>query len=260
MLEANQDGVAAFAGQAWLHAEVEDDVAHHAVHARAGTEHALHRAPSILQLVFLPVVQPLRLGLEPGVDLVLGAEALIDVPRLVDEIQHDPVLDAFAELVGVDVASEDLQARRPVFVSNGVPVKPMNTAFGIMAFITRCSLPLCVRWHSSTKTNTSPTVGLGCASSSLMKASKSSTSLRPNLCTSEQSIRGVAWPSWVIRSWPLLVRLNGYAGLGEDTLDLFVQRVAVGDDGDAGVGVVLQNPLREQHHDDAFAAPPACAR
>ena len=88
-----------------------------------------------------------------------------------------------------------------------MPVKPMKTALGIIAFITRCSLPLCVRWHSSTNTNTSPTVGLGWASSSLMKASKSSTSLRPNLCTSEQSRRGLAWPSWLIRSRPLLVRL-----------------------------------------------------
>ena len=48
----------------------------------------------LLQLVLLPVVQPLGLGLEPGVDLVLGAEALVDVPRLVDEVEHDLVLDA----------------------------------------------------------------------------------------------------------------------------------------------------------------------
>ena len=130
----------------------------------------------------------------------------------------------------------------------------MKTALGISAFIARCSLPLWVRWHSSTKTNTSPTVGLGCASSSLMKASKSSTSLRPNLWTSEQSRRGLAWPSWLIRSRPLLVRLMASPALGEDALDLFVQLVAVGDDGDAGVRVVLQNPLGEQHHDDALAA------
>ena len=42
--------------------------------------------------------------------------------------------------------------------------------------------------------------------------------------------------------------------IGEDTFDLFVQLVAVGDDGHAGVGVVLQDPLGQQHHDDAFAA------
>ncbi len=91
--------------------------------------------------------------------------------------------------------------------SSGVPVKPMKTAFGSMAFITRWSLPLWVRWHSSTKTNSSPTVWLGWASSSLMNWSKLATSFLPNLWTSEQSRRGVAWPSWVIRSWPLLVRL-----------------------------------------------------
>jgi hypothetical protein len=41
---------------------------------------------------------------------------------------------------------------------------------------------------------------------------------------------------------------------GEDPLDLLVQFVAVGDDGDASVRVVFQNPLGEQHHDDALAA------
>ena len=106
----HQDGVAALAGQARLDAEVEDDVAHHPLHARAGAEHVLHRAPLLLQLVLLPVVQPLGLGLEPGVDLVLRAEALVDVPRLIDQVEHHPVLHAFAELVGVDVAAEDLQA------------------------------------------------------------------------------------------------------------------------------------------------------
>ena len=47
----------------------------------------------------------------------------------------------------------------------------------------------------------------------------------------------------------------GLAGVCEDPLDLLVQLVAVGNDGDAGVGVVLQDPFREQHHHDALAAP-----
>ena len=74
------------------------------------------------------------------------------------------------------------------------------------------------------------------------------------MCTSEHSSRGLAWPSWRIRSRPLLVRLIGLAGFGEYALDLLVQLVAVGDDGDAGVGVVLQDPFGQQHHDDALAA------
>src|SRR5713101_2716494 len=49
--------------------------------------------------------------------------------------------------------------------------------------------------------------------------------------------------------------LDGFARLREDTLDLLVQLVAIRDDGDAGVGVVLQDPLGEQHHHDALAAP-----
>ena len=44
------------------------------------------------------------------------------------------------------------------------------------------------------------------------------------------------------------------ADAGEDALDLFVEFVAVGDDGDAGVRVVFQQPAGEEDHDDAFAA------
>src|SRR5579872_5178261 len=82
----------------------------------------------------------------------------------------------------------------------------MKTALGRIAFITRCSLPLWVRWHSSTKTKSSPTAWQGCASSSLMNWSKLSTSFFPNLWTSEQSRRGLACPSCFIRSRPLLAR------------------------------------------------------
>ena len=48
--------------------------------------------------------------------------------------------------------------------------------------------------------------------------------------------------------------LDGLARLGENPLDLLVQFVAIGDDDDAGVRVVFQNPLGQQHHDDALAA------
>ena len=130
----------------------------------------------------------------------------------------------------------------------------MKTAFGSIAFITRCSLPLWVRWHSSTKTKTSPTVGLGWASSSLMNASKSSTSLLAELVDqrAEQARRGLAELAHQVAAAAGAV--DRLARVGEDALDLLVQLVAVGDDGDAGVGVVLQNPLGQQHHDDALAA------
>ena len=44
------------------------------------------------------------------------------------------------------------------------------------------------------------------------------------------------------------------AHLGEDPLNLLVQLIAVGDQRHAGVGIVLQNPLGQQHHHNALAA------
>ena len=44
------------------------------------------------------------------------------------------------------------------------------------------------------------------------------------------------------------------AGVFHHPFDLLVQLVAVGDHEDARVGVVLQQPLGDQHHDDALAA------
>ena len=48
--------------------------------------------------------------------------------------------------------------------------------------------------------------------------------------------------------------LDRLACLGENTFELFVQFITVGDDRHAGVRVVFQNPLGQQHHHDAFAA------
>ena len=44
------------------------------------------------------------------------------------------------------------------------------------------------------------------------------------------------------------------AGVAHHALDLLVQFVAVGDDQHARVGVILQQPLGQQQHEDAFAA------
>ena len=42
------------------------------------------------------------------------------------------------------------------FFIKGVPVKPIKVASGKINFIAWCSLPDCVRWHSSTNTKKSP--------------------------------------------------------------------------------------------------------
>ena len=53
---------------------------------------------------------------------------------------------------------------------------------------------------------------------------------------------------------------DGLAGASEDALDLFVEFVAISDDRHASVCVVLENPLGQEHHDDALAAALAYAR
>ena len=76
---------------------------------------------------------------------------------------------------------------------------------------------------------------------------------------SAHSRRGVAAPSFSTNSARDVMRGEGRLGADDPgvlhhALDLLVQLVAVGDDEDAGVGVVLQQPLGEQHHEDALAA------
>ena len=46
--------------------------------------------------------------------------------------------------------------------------------------------------------------------------------------------------------------LTDDSGVPHHALDLFVQFIAVGDDQDAGIRVVLHQPLGEQHHEDAL--------
>ena len=48
--------------------------------------------------------------------------------------------------------------------------------------------------------------------------------------------------------------VNCFSAIAEDALDLFVQLVAIREDEDARIGIVFQNPPRQQHHHDAFAA------
>ena len=68
----------------------------------------------------------------------------------------------------------------------------------------------------------------------------------------QQTRRGL--PQLLHQVAPAAGALDRFAGFVEDTLDLFVQFVAVGDDQHPRVRLVLQNPLGQQHHHDALAA------
>ena len=208
----------------------------------------------LLQLVLLPVVQALGLGLEPRIDLVLGAQALVDVPRLIDQVEHHPVFDAFAELVGVDVAAEDLQAGLPVLLEQRRAGEADEDRIGHH------------RLHHAVQLAALGAVALvhkdehlahgraGLRLQLLDEGVEIVHILAAELVDqrAQQARLGLAELGHQVAA--AAGALDGLARLGEDPLDLFVQLVAVGDDGHAGVGVVLQNPLGQQHHDDALAA------
>lgn len=92
-----------------------------------------------------------------------------------------------------------------------------------------------------------------------MNCSKSSTPDVPNLCTSEHSKRGLAWPSSRQQVAAAAGARDRLAGFHEYAFNLLVQLVAVGDDGDAAIRQVFQYPFG-QHHYNAFAACLECAR
>ena len=116
-------------------------------------QHLLHRAPALLELRLGQVVQPLGLGLEPLVDLRLRGDVLVDVPRLVAQVEHHAVPHRLVELVGVDVAAEDLDALLLVGLQQRRAGEADEHRIRAgCAFIALCSSPDWVRWHSSTKT------------------------------------------------------------------------------------------------------------
>src|SRR5262245_31117012 len=130
----------------------------------------------------------------------------------------------------------------------------MKTALGSIAFIVRCSLPLWlwVRWHSSTKTKTSPTVWLGFQ---LLDERVEVVYIPPAELVDERAQQArFSLTELAHQVVATTGAVDSLSRLGEDPLDLFVQLIAVGDDGYAPVGVVLQNPPGQQHHDDALAA------
>src|ERR1700730_7023576 len=237
-----------------LHAEVEDDVAHHPVHAGLSAEHVLHRAPLLFQVVPLPVVESLRFGFKPGINLVLGAEGLIDVPSLINEIEHNLVFHRLTEFVGMDVAAKDLQAGLLILLEQGRAGEADKDSGGHHRLHYAMQLAAL-----STVTFVYKDEHLSYRFAwlrfQLLNKSIEVVYLLPAKLVdqrAQQARRGLA--QLVDQVDAAAGALDGLACLGEDPGDLLVELVAVGDNGHAGVRIVLQNPLRQQHHHDAFAA------
>ena len=52
-------------------------------------------------------------------DARMPSQTLVDVARFIDEVEHNPVLDRLAELVGMNTTAEDIQAGRLVLLQQG---------------------------------------------------------------------------------------------------------------------------------------------
>ena len=102
--------VSAAALEAVPRLHVHQDVGHDLPNPGQRTGDLLHRAPPLLELRTREIAQALGLRVEPLVDLSLRGDVLVDVPRLVAQVQNDLVVDRLVVLVGVDVRAEDLDA------------------------------------------------------------------------------------------------------------------------------------------------------
>ena len=103
---ADQHGIAATIGQPGLALEVEQNIGHYLLQPRTTGEQLLHRGPLLFKLLLAQSGETLGLGVEPLIYLLLGFDSLIDIPRLVAQIQHHAITHRLVELVGVNVRAE----------------------------------------------------------------------------------------------------------------------------------------------------------
>jgi len=212
------------------------------------------KVPGLLQLVLLPVVQALGLGLEPLVDLFGGTQLLVDIPSLIDQIQHDLVLHRFAELVGVDVAAKYFQAgllvllqQRRAGEADEHRVRHHRRHHLVqLAALRAVALVHEHEYFAHRRAGLALQVG-----DELVEVIHVAPAELVHQRT-QQARCGLA--ELVHQVVPAAGAIDLLARIVEHPLDLLVQLIAIGDHHHAGMWVVLQQPLGQQHHHDALAA------
>ncbi len=163
---------------------------------------------------------------------------LLYVSRLVDEVEHDLILDCFRELIAVNVAPKHVHGVLAVFFEQGRPRKsdkdrvgharlhdPMEgSALGAVALIDKHEE---LTMHRERLGLERGDVGLYVIDVSLAKLVNE---------RAEESRVGLAELSEQIPS--ALGAVDLLIGAREDLLDLRVELIAVGDEGDASVRVI----------------------
>ena len=117
----HQHGIAAPAVQPGLQRHVLDNILDDDFQPPLRAEHLLHGAPLLLQGRAGVLVQARRLGIKPLVYLVRGPDVLLNVARLVAQVQHHAVAHGRPHLVLVNVAPEGFQGRFLVGFQQGRP-------------------------------------------------------------------------------------------------------------------------------------------
>ncbi len=178
---------------------------------------------------------------------------MVNIPRFVDEIQNNFILHAFAEFVGVDVAAEDFEAGLPVLLQKRSAREADENGIGHHGFHDAMQFAAlrAVTFIHENKDFADRLAGL--LFQFLDVSFEVIHALTPELVDQRTQEPRRCQAKLLHQVATAAGAVDALAGFGEDTFDLFIQFIAVGDDGDAGVGIVLQDPFGEQDHDNAFA-------
>ena len=239
---------------------VQEDVGDDLAQAILRTQDVPHRGPPLSQLVLCEIGQSLSLAFEPLVDLVLRRDSLINVTRLVTQIEHHSVAYGLVVLVGVDIWTERLDAALLVVLEEGCPgeadqhgVRQQGlhgavkfSGLGPMALVHEdedFARRVETAWEAAPDF---PDVGLEFLITDLVGSTEfvNQRADQPLLACVQRTYQILAAPGSV----------DVFADAVEDLLDLFVEFGAIGNDQDSPIQHILANPLREPDHRQALAA------
>ena len=193
----------------------------------------------LLEFILLPGVQSSGLGLKPFIDLFLGAEILVDVPCLVDQVKHNTVFHRFVEFVGVDVAAEDLQGSLLVLLQERRACEADENR--VRHHCLHCLIQLsalsavALVYKDEDLAHGMARLGLQIPDEGLEIVHILPAELVHQ--RAEQAGLGLAQLSYQVTA--AAGAIDGLTGIIEDSFYLLVQLVPIGDDGHAGARIVL---------------------
>ena len=195
------------------------------------------------------------------IDLGGRGDVLIDVPRLVAQVEHDPVADRLVELVGVDVGAEDLDAGLPVGFQQRGSGEANEQGIGQQSLHRLVQLPglgpvTLVDKHIDVALGREPDrqrlfhrldIAGDIATLIVVLAGElvdqRAEQPRVGLVESGDQIGAALGPH------------DLFVHALEHLLDLLIEFGTVGDDQDPGVADMLPNPFGQPHHGQALSRP-----